>query len=95
MSKHLGNILEPIALMDGHGADAVRWFMSPRGSPWSARRVGHDALEEIVRKVLLTYWNTSPSWRCTPTRRRQRVGVGPRRRPAPPPAARPSWTGGC
>ncbi|PZS12435.1 MAG: isoleucine--tRNA ligase, partial [Pseudonocardiales bacterium] len=24
MSKHLGNILEPIALMDAHGADAVR-----------------------------------------------------------------------
>ena len=40
MSKHLGNILEPIALMDRHGADAVRWFMLAGGSPWSARRVG-------------------------------------------------------
>jgi isoleucyl-tRNA synthetase len=28
MSKHLGNILEPIPLMDQHGADAVRWFMA-------------------------------------------------------------------
>src|SRR5207248_8275651 len=28
------------------------------GSPWSTRRVGHAALDEIVRKVLLTYWNT-------------------------------------
>jgi len=28
------------------------------GSPWSTRRVGSAALEEIVRKVLLTYWNT-------------------------------------
>ncbi len=27
MSKHLGNILEPIPLMDRHGADALRWFM--------------------------------------------------------------------
>ena len=27
MSKHLGNVLEPIPLMDEHGADAVRWFM--------------------------------------------------------------------
>ncbi|MCU1587242.1 MAG: ileS, partial [Frankiales bacterium] len=25
MSKHLGNILQPIPLMDEHGADAVRW----------------------------------------------------------------------
>jgi isoleucyl-tRNA synthetase len=59
MSKHLGNILEPMPLMDAHGADAVRWFMSASGSPWSARRIGHRALEEIVRKVLLTYWNTA------------------------------------
>ena len=26
--------------------------------PWSARRVGHTALQEVVRKTLLTYWNT-------------------------------------
>jgi isoleucyl-tRNA synthetase len=59
MSKHLGNVLEPIALMDRHGADAVRWFMLAAGSPWNDRRVGHEAIDEIVRKVLLTYWNTA------------------------------------
>ncbi len=59
MSKHLGNILEPIPLMERHGADAVRWFMACSGSPWSARRVGDAALQEIVRKVLLTYWHTA------------------------------------
>ncbi|MGY1838503.1 MULTISPECIES: isoleucine--tRNA ligase [unclassified Modestobacter] len=59
MSKHLGNILEPMPLMDRHGADAVRWFMLAGGSPWAARRVGHETLSEVVRKVLLTYWNTA------------------------------------
>ena len=58
MSKHLGNVLQPIPLMDEHGADAVRWYMLAAGSPWSARRVGHDALSDVVRKTLLTYWNT-------------------------------------
>jgi len=58
MSKHLGNVLEPISVMERHGADALRWFMLASGSPWAARRVGHAALEEIVRKVLLTYYNT-------------------------------------
>jgi isoleucyl-tRNA synthetase len=58
MSKHLGNILEPMPLMDQHGADAVRWFMAASGSPWAARRVGHGTIQETVRKVLLTYWNT-------------------------------------
>ena len=58
MSKHLGNVLEPMPLMNQHGADAVRWYMLAAGSPWSARRVGHDAISDVVRKTLLTYWNT-------------------------------------
>ncbi len=58
MSKHLGNVLEPMPLMEQHGADAVRWFMVASGSPWSARRVSHETIQEVVRKTLLTYWNT-------------------------------------
>jgi isoleucyl-tRNA synthetase len=59
MSKHLGNVIEPMPLMEKHGADALRWFFAASGSPWGDRRIGHDALNEIVRKVLLTYWNTA------------------------------------
>ncbi len=59
MSKHLGNILEPMSLMDEHGADAVRWFMLAGGSPWSARRVGHKVLDEIAAKVLRTFWSVA------------------------------------
>jgi isoleucyl-tRNA synthetase len=59
MSKHLGNVLDPHELMERHGADALRWYMLCGGSPWAARRVGHEQVEDVVRKVLLTYWNTS------------------------------------
>jgi isoleucyl-tRNA synthetase len=59
MSKHLGNILEPIPLMDEHGADALRWFMACSGSPWSSRRIGHKVLEEIASKVIRTYWSVA------------------------------------
>jgi len=59
MSKHLGNVIEPMGLMNAHGADAVRWFFAASGSPWGQRRVGPHVLDEIVRKVLLTYWNTA------------------------------------
>ncbi|MDQ2751352.1 MAG: isoleucine--tRNA ligase [Actinomycetota bacterium] len=59
MSKHLSNILEPIPLMDAHGADAVRWFMLCTGSPWAPRRVGHKVLDEIASKVLRTYWSVA------------------------------------
>jgi isoleucyl-tRNA synthetase len=58
MSKHLGNVLEPMPLMEAQGADAVRWFFAAAGSPWATRKIGHGTLEEIVRKILLTYWNT-------------------------------------
>jgi isoleucyl-tRNA synthetase len=59
MSKHLGNVIEPMGLLDAHGADAVRWFFAASGSPWGQRRIGLSVLDEIVRKVLLTYWNTA------------------------------------
>jgi isoleucyl-tRNA synthetase len=85
MSKHLGNILEPIPLMDRHGADAVRWFMLAGGSPWSARRVGHETLSEVVRKVLLTYWNTASFF----TLYASTNGWDPAASPAPPHAGRP------
>jgi isoleucyl-tRNA synthetase len=58
MSKHLGNILEPLELFDRHGADPVRWLLLCVGTPWANRRVSDAAIEEVVRKVLLTYWNT-------------------------------------
>lgn len=59
MSKHLGNVVEPIGLMDRHGADGLRWFMLASGSPWQARRVGDESITEAVRKVLLTFWSTA------------------------------------
>ena len=59
MSKHLGNIVLPIPLMDKHGADGLRWLMLCVGNPWATRRVGDELIGEVVRKVLLTYWNTA------------------------------------
>ncbi|MCW2537212.1 MAG: ileS [Modestobacter sp.] len=85
MSKHLGNILEPMPLMDRHGADAVRWFMLAGGSPWSARRVGHETLSEVVRKVLLTYWNTASFF----TLYAETNGWDPQASPEPARAERP------
>ncbi len=86
MSKHLGNVLEPIPLMDEHGADAVRWFMLAGGSPWQARRVGHGTIQEVVRKTLLTYWNTV-SFQALYARE---SGFEPTTTVAPPVAERPA-----
>jgi isoleucyl-tRNA synthetase len=55
------------------------------GSPWSARRVGHETLSEVVRKVLLTYWNTASFF----TLYAEAGGWDPAVSPAPPRAERP------
>ena len=90
MSKHLGNVLEPMPLMEAHGADAVRWFFAAAGSPWSTRRIGASALDEIVRKVLLTYWNTA-SFLVLYANAAAAQGAAwdPATAEAPPPMARP------
>jgi isoleucyl-tRNA synthetase len=58
MSKSLGNVIDPWDVIDRFGADAVRWFLLAGGSPWAPRRVHMEAIEEIVRQLLLTVWNT-------------------------------------
>ena len=61
MSKHLGNVLDPVPLMDAHGADAVRWFMLAAGSPVAGppgRASGHrggrpqDAADVLEHRVV-------------------------------------------
>jgi isoleucyl-tRNA synthetase len=59
MSKHVGNVLAPLPLMEQYGADALRWFFAGTGSPWATRRLSVGTLGEIIRRVLLTYWNTT------------------------------------
>ena len=97
MSKHLGNVLEPIPLMEDNGADAVRWFFAAAGSPWATRKIGRSALDEIVRKILLTYWNTVSFLVLYAN---AAAASGQAWQPAmlaeaPTPAAGRCWTGGC
>ncbi|QBI18122.1 isoleucine--tRNA ligase [Egibacter rhizosphaerae] len=58
MSKRLGNVIDPWELIGTKGADAVRWLMLTDGSPWVTRRVGYEIVDGVVRKVMLTLWNT-------------------------------------
>lgn len=88
MSKHLGNIMLPVPLMDKHGADGLRWLMLCVGNPWATRRVGDELIGEVVRKVLLTYWNSASF--LTLYADANDVDLAEVQRTAPAPADRPS-----
>ncbi len=57
MSKSLGNVIDPWDVLERQGADALRWYLVTTGSPWAARRIGMEILDEVVRRFLLTLWN--------------------------------------
>ena len=58
MSKRLGNVVDPWTILDKQGADALRWYLFTVSSPWFARRFGPENIDEVVRKFMLTLWNT-------------------------------------
>jgi isoleucyl-tRNA synthetase len=57
MSKSRGNIIDPWSVLQERGAEALRWYMFSSGSPWTAKRVFVDGIDEATRQFLLTLWN--------------------------------------
>jgi len=58
MSKSRGNIIKPWDILDKQGADALRWYMFTSVSPWLPKNFSIKGVDEVVRKFLLTLWNT-------------------------------------
>ena len=58
MSKHKGNVVDPWAVLDKQGADAVRWYFYVGSAPWLPSRFYDDAVSEAQRKFMGTLWNT-------------------------------------
>ena len=57
MSKRVGNVVEPIPVLDEHGADALRWYLFTASHPGEPRRFSAKLVNETLRRVLLTLWN--------------------------------------
>ncbi len=57
MSKRVGNVVEPIGVLDENGADALRWYLFTASHPGEPRRFSSKLVNETLRRVLLTLWN--------------------------------------
>jgi isoleucyl-tRNA synthetase len=57
MSKRVGNVVEPLSILDEHGADALRWYLFTASHPGEPRRFSGKLVSETLRKVMLTLWN--------------------------------------
>ncbi len=58
MSKSLGNVIDPWAILGTRGAEPMRWWMFRQGSPWTATRTSLDAIDASTSEMLVTLWNT-------------------------------------
>ncbi|MGB9810868.1 MAG: isoleucine--tRNA ligase [Dictyoglomus turgidum] len=58
MSKHKGNVVDPWIILNKYGADALRWYIFTVSPPWVPLRFAPDAVNEALKKFLLTLWNT-------------------------------------
>ena len=58
MSKSRGNVVDPWEVINAHGADALRWYLFTASPPGADRRFSLNLVGEVVRKFLLTLWNT-------------------------------------
>jgi isoleucyl-tRNA synthetase len=59
MSRRLGNLVEPLPLIEHYGADAIRWFCTVSAPLSAPKALSEAALEQIAGTVLHTYWNTA------------------------------------
>ncbi|MFP3879481.1 MAG: isoleucine--tRNA ligase [Dehalococcoidia bacterium] len=58
MSKSKGNVVDPWAVLNTYGADALRWYMLVSAAGEDTHRFSVKMLEETRRRFLLTLWNT-------------------------------------
>jgi isoleucyl-tRNA synthetase len=58
MSKSKGNVVDPWEVIERHGADALRWYLTTVTPPWQPRRFSADLVGEALRRFILTLWNT-------------------------------------
>lgn len=57
MSKSLGNVMDPIGLIEKYGADPVRWYFFTINQPWDPKLFREEDIKDASRRFFMILWN--------------------------------------
>src|SRR3989338_196613 len=57
MSKSLGNVVDPMKLIEKYGADAVRWYFFTVNQPWDSKLFNEADVKDASRRFFVILWN--------------------------------------
>lgn len=63
MSKSRGNVVDPNALFEKYGVDAVRWYFFTVNQPWDDKLFREEDIQGALRGFLLILWNSFVYWK--------------------------------
>ena len=57
MSKSRSNVIQPSAIINKYGTDAMRWYLYTASPPGQPRRFSEGLVGEVMRQFMLPLWN--------------------------------------
>ncbi len=58
MSKRLGNVVDPFAIIERYGADATRWYLTTSSPPWRQTKFNAEDIEDVQKNFFRALTNT-------------------------------------
>jgi len=58
MSKSKGNVIDPVEMFEGYGADALRWYLYSINQPGLPKRFDEQGMREVMSRVFRMLWNS-------------------------------------
>jgi len=65
LSKSLGNYLDPMKMIDQHGADAIRFYLFTMNQPGEPKNFDPAGVDEVVKKTFFILMNVISFWKLT------------------------------
>ncbi len=63
MSKSLGNVVDPMGLIEKYGADPVRWYFFTINQPWDSKLFREEDIKDASRRFFMILWNVLQFWK--------------------------------